>query len=515
MRRDAAGRGSRGTAGRIRLGRARPRSAGARTRTRRPLGPAQSGADRNPAVRIPARRDRDPARQRRALSAGVRRPGETHARSTDRAARHRSCCALRADEQRRDRRRNGLARNRARLDTRSRGARRIAGRRGPLRRGAPQSQEAADRRRQRPRKRIHAADPHACQCPGQASRSEARTQSRRRLSQARRGAFCRRAGGSQRGRRTRCARGSPQGWTAAAGLGGGRPARSASAAEGLGGSGRIVARRLSEKISCGAGNAPRLRALAGGAKTLWRGTRRVPEAHGQRSRQHRRGLRGGAAFPAAQGLRRYGEVLARQGKLDEARVRLQQAAAKNSQQRVQLILAEAQLLRDANQPKTAFDLVGQALDRVPNNPELLYDYAMLAEKIERVDILEASLRKLIEIRPEHAHAYNALGYSLADRNQRLPEARELIEKALQLAPDDSFIIDSMGWVLYRMGNLKDSLGYLRRAFAGRPDPEIAAHLGEVLWAMGERAEAERVWGDATRETPDNETLANTIKRLKR
>jgi tetratricopeptide (TPR) repeat protein len=212
---------------------------------------------------------------------------------------------------------------------------------------------------------------------------------------------------------------------------------------------------------------------------------------------------------------RYGQVLARQGKLDEARVRLQQAAAKNSQQRVQLILAEAQLLRDANQPKTAFDLVGQALDRVPNNPELLYDYAMLAEKIERVDILEASLRKLIAIRPEHAHAYNALGYSLADRNQRLPEARELIEKALQLAPEDSFIIDSMGWVLFRMGNLKDSLGYLRRAFAGRPDPEIAAHLGEVLWAMGERAEAERVLGDATRESPDNETLVNTIKRLKR
>lgn len=215
-----------------------------------------------------------------------------------------------------------------------------------------------------------------------------------------------------------------------------------------------------------------------------------------------------------QGQIRYAQVLAREGKLDEARARLQQAAANSSQQRVQLILAEAQLLRDANQPKAAFDLVGKALDRLPNNPDLLYDYAMLADKIERVDILEASLRKLIEIRPEHAHAYNALGYSLADRNERLPEARELIEKALKLAPDDSFIIDSMGWVLYRMGNLKDSLGYLRRAFAGRPDPEIAAHLGEVLWALGERTEAERVWRDATRESPDNETLANTIKRLK-
>jgi tetratricopeptide (TPR) repeat protein len=211
---------------------------------------------------------------------------------------------------------------------------------------------------------------------------------------------------------------------------------------------------------------------------------------------------------------RYAQVLARQGKLDAARARLQDAAAKNSQQRIQLTLAEAQLLRDANQPKAAFDLVGRALDRVPNNPDLLYDYAMLAEKIERVDILESSLRKLIEIRPEHAHAYNALGYSLADRNQRLPEAQELIEKALKLAPDDSFIIDSMGWVLYRRGKLKDSLSYLRRAYAGRPDPEIAAHLGEVLWALGERSEAERVWGDAKKESPDNEALANTIKRLK-
>jgi len=186
----------------------------------------------------------------------------------------------------------------------------------------------------------------------------------------------------------------------------------------------------------------------------------------------------------------------------------------NSQERIQLILAEAQLLRDANQTKAAFDLVGQALDRVPNNPDLLYDYAMLAEKVDRVDILESSLRKLIEIRPEHAHAYNALGYSLADRNERLPEAQELIEKALKLAPDDSFIIDSMGWVLYRRGQLKDSLNYLRRAYAGRPDPEIAAHLGEVLWALGERSEAERVWGDASKEAPDNETLVNTIKRLK-
>ncbi len=212
---------------------------------------------------------------------------------------------------------------------------------------------------------------------------------------------------------------------------------------------------------------------------------------------------------------RYAQVLAKQGNLGAARTYLQSAAKGNGQQGVPLVLAEAQILRDANQPKTAFDLVGQALDRLPNNPDLLYDYAMLAEKIERVDVLEASLRKLIEIRPDNAHAYNALGYSLADRNQRLREARELIERALQLAPDDFFIIDSMGWVLFRMGNLKDAVTQLRRAFAGRPDPEIAAHLGEALWAAGERDEAERVLGEAARSSPDNETLANTIKRLKR
>jgi tetratricopeptide (TPR) repeat protein len=212
---------------------------------------------------------------------------------------------------------------------------------------------------------------------------------------------------------------------------------------------------------------------------------------------------------------RYAEVLFKQGKLDAARAHLQQAAARNSQQRVQLILAEAQLLREANQPKAAFDLIGRALDRLPNDPDLLYDYAMLAEKIDRVDILEASLRKLIEIRPEYAHAYNALGYSLADRNERLPEAQALIEKALKLAPDDAFIIDSMGWVLYRQGKPKDALGYLQRAFSDHPDPEIAAHLGEVLWSLGKHDEAERVWQDATQKSPANETLANTIKRLKR
>jgi tetratricopeptide (TPR) repeat protein len=212
---------------------------------------------------------------------------------------------------------------------------------------------------------------------------------------------------------------------------------------------------------------------------------------------------------------RYAQILAKQGKLDDARARLQQASANNTQQRVQLVLAEAQLLREAKQNKTAFEVVQQALDRQPNQPDLLYDYAMLAEKIERVDLLESSLKKLITIRPEHAHAYNALGYSLAERNERLPEARELIEKALKIAPDDFFIMDSMGWVLYRMGYLKEALGYLERAYSGRPDPEIAAHLGEVLWMLGQRDEAERVLRNAADKTPESDLPADTLKRLKR
>ena len=211
---------------------------------------------------------------------------------------------------------------------------------------------------------------------------------------------------------------------------------------------------------------------------------------------------------------RYALVLNKQGKLDAARAYLRQVEAGGTEGRVQLLLTEAQMLRDANQPREAFDLIERALQNMPDQPELLYDYAMLAEKLDRMDLLESNLKKLIRLQPDRAHAYNALGYSLADRNLRLPEAQELIEKALQLAPDDPFIIDSMGWVLYRAGKQKQALEYLRKAYTARPDPEIAAHLGEVLWVAGERSEAEKIWLEATRKTPGNDALNSTIKRFK-
>ncbi len=212
---------------------------------------------------------------------------------------------------------------------------------------------------------------------------------------------------------------------------------------------------------------------------------------------------------------RTANAMAKQGKLDAAREYLRRVSEDNPDQRSQLIVAEAQLLRDANRNKDAFEILDKALAVEPEQPELLYDYALTAEKLEKFDLLEANLRKLIQIRPDYAHAYNALGYSFADRNTRLGEARKLIEKALELSPEDFFIIDSLGWVQYREGNLKGAADTLRRAYNGRPDAEIGAHLGEVLWVMGERNEANRVWQESLKTAPENETLLKTIKRLRK
>jgi Flp pilus assembly protein TadD len=211
---------------------------------------------------------------------------------------------------------------------------------------------------------------------------------------------------------------------------------------------------------------------------------------------------------------RVANVLAKQGKLDEARAYLRNVNA-GGEQRVQLLIAEAQLLREAKQDREAFDLLGKALEAQPDQPELLYDHALTAERLERFDVLEGNLRKLIQMRPDHAHAHNALGYSFADRNLRLAEARKLIERALELSPEDYYIIDSLGWVLYRQGDLKGAEAQLRRAYVGRPDGEIGAHLGEVLWVMGRREDAERIWDEALKNHPDNETLQKTVKRLRR
>jgi tetratricopeptide (TPR) repeat protein len=220
----------------------------------------------------------------------------------------------------------------------------------------------------------------------------------------------------------------------------------------------------------------------------------------------------GEQFLAAQ--LKYAAMLAKQNRTPEALQYLRQISVQSNQQRVQVIIAEAQILRTTGAYQEAFDLLSKALEKLPNYPDLLYDRAMVAEKVGRLDLLEQDLRKLIQLKPDYAHAYNALGYTFASRGERLDEAAQLIEKALKLTPDDPFIMDSMGWVHYRLGAFDKALVFLRRAYAEQPDPEIAAHLGEVLWAQGNREEADNIWHAALKENPDNEVLLDVIKRFK-
>lgn len=206
-------------------------------------------------------------------------------------------------------------------------------------------------------------------------------------------------------------------------------------------------------------------------------------------------------------------VIARQQGLAAGRAYLQKIEPRSADDRIQMIQVEAQLLRDAKAWRDTYEMLSKAVEDHPDSFELLYDRAMAAERVDRIDVLEKDLRRVIEMKPDYAHAYNALGYTLADRNQRVEEAHGLIETALKLAPDDPFILDSMGWVLYRMGRSKEGLDYLQRAFSLRPDPEIAAHLGELLWAAGQQGQARKVWGDALKEHPTNEVLQTTVKRF--
>jgi tetratricopeptide (TPR) repeat protein len=208
-------------------------------------------------------------------------------------------------------------------------------------------------------------------------------------------------------------------------------------------------------------------------------------------------------------------ILARQGRIKEAREALRRIVPSSLAQRTQLTLTEAQLLRDARDFTGAFDVLGEALAKTPDSPELLYDQALIAERIGRIDVVEKNLRRVIEIQPEHAHAHNALGYTFADRNERLDEAFRLIDIALKLAPEDPYIMDSMGWVFFRMGQPAKALEFLRRAYEIKPDAEIAAHLGEVLWSQGQRDEAQRIWNEALKASPDNDTLQGTVKRLRK
>jgi tetratricopeptide (TPR) repeat protein len=211
---------------------------------------------------------------------------------------------------------------------------------------------------------------------------------------------------------------------------------------------------------------------------------------------------------------RRASLLARQGQMPQARALLRSQPERRPEDARLKLVAEAQLLRDFKAWKEAYEVYGEAVARFPDEADLRYDQAMMAEKAGKPADMEVLLRALIVAKPDFHHAYNALGYSLAERNVRLPEAKKLIEKAVELAPGDAYIQDSLGWVEFRLGNTGRALEILQAAYGKRPDPEIAAHLGEVLWSQGQRDQALKIWREGLLLSADNETLQGTLKRLR-
>ena len=203
-------------------------------------------------------------------------------------------------------------------------------------------------------------------------------------------------------------------------------------------------------------------------------------------------------------------IYASTGKLSQGQQVLQNTLGLNEDESIQLLLVESQLLREAKRDKESFEVLDTGLRKFPDNTSLLYESALMAERLDMLPELEARLNRVLQLQPDNPNALNALGFSLADRNIRLGEAFALISAANKLKPNDPYIMDSLGWVLYRQGELGKSMDVLRKAMQTMQDPEIAAHLGEVLWQSGKRDEAQRLWQEAVQKNPDNETLRKII-----
>jgi tetratricopeptide (TPR) repeat protein len=207
------------------------------------------------------------------------------------------------------------------------------------------------------------------------------------------------------------------------------------------------------------------------------------------------------------------QLIAKNGNVDDARKMLADLQSPDPRAQALIARSDAGILFDAKRYPEAESRLGAADEALPDDPEILYDYAMAAEKNGHFDLMEAKLRDLIKQQPDNPQAYNALGYSLADRNEHLDEAEKLIEKASALAPNDAFIMDSLGWVKYRRGDTTDAAKLLRRAYDLQPNAEIGAHLGEVLWKSGDQVKALAAWRDARKLEPNNDTLVKTLRRF--
>ncbi len=206
-------------------------------------------------------------------------------------------------------------------------------------------------------------------------------------------------------------------------------------------------------------------------------------------------------------------VLLKRSGMDGAREHLRAIRTDSPLEQVQLIMAEAGLLRETGDDRGAFEVLDAATREYAGIADVWYDHGMAAERLDMLEVVETSLRRVIELKPDHAHAYNALGFSLADRNVRLLEARGYIEQALQLAPEDPYIIDSLGWVQYRLGELDEAEKTLRRAMSIKEDPEVVAHLAEVLSKRGRSDEARNLIANGLRKNPDNSALQAARSRL--
>ena len=239
----------------------------------------------------------------------------------------------------------------------------------------------------------------------------------------------------------------------------------------------------------------------------------IAEARGERRAaiEHYQAIEGGSNYFAAQ-LRK-ALVMSLMGQIDQAIAFLGQVVPEDEKQAFDLARAQGEILTEHDRLDEALAIYDAALEGERYDTELLYTRAMLAEKMGRIDILERDLRTIIAAEPDNAQALNALGYTLADRTGRYQEAHDLIARALELSPDDFYILDSMGWVLYRLGRLDEAIDFLERARELRNDPEVAAHLGEVLWVKGKRDAARDVWESALRDTPNDKKLLDVIDRL--
>jgi len=236
------------------------------------------------------------------------------------------------------------------------------------------------------------------------------------------------------------------------------------------------------------------------------------DGNDEKALEHYLAMNGGREFLAAQNA--IIKLYLKQGDLEQALTHIRDRRSSDPQNQQAYFLMEVEILNRTGQFEESIKVLNAALGAYGDDTDLRYSRAMVSEKLGNIDQLEKDLAYIIDRDPENATALNALGYTLADRTARLDEALRLIEKARNIAPSDPAIIDSLGWVYYRMGRLQEALSLLQQAYEAFPDPEVAAHLGEVLWILGKHDQAKEIWQQGLQKKPNSQIIRDTLDRLK-